>query len=226
MGKQPVVSILALGSAAEALGWASKDVPIEPEAVLATVVAQLERECPRLAEARGRLRFAVNQEYATLETHLKPGDEVAIIPPVSGGAQPAARLVREPIDVAALLREVENAAVGAIATFSGVVRYETRGDGQPLRGLEYSAHEPMALSEMRKLCESTTRQHKLYKALLVHRLGALKIGATSVAIIVSAPHRTGALDACRMMIEGVKVSVPIFKKELWQGGEASWVNGI
>ncbi len=84
----------------------------------------------------------------------------------------------------------------------------------------------MALAEMRKLCESTTRELKLYKALLVHRLGTLKIGATSVAIVVSAPHRAAALDACRIMIEGVKASVPIFKKELWQGGEASWVNGI
>jgi molybdopterin synthase catalytic subunit len=226
MATQPTVNVLALGSAAEVFGWSAKDLPVTPEAPLSAVIKRLEQEYPRLAEARGRLRFAVNQRYATPETPLAAGDEVAIIPPVSGGAMPAARLVREPIDVGALTREVENAGVGAIATFAGVVRYEIGTNGQPLRGLEYGAYDPMALSMMRELCESAAKKHKLHKALLVHRLGSLRIGDTSVAIVVSAPHREEAFDACREMIDGLKSEVPIFKKEIWQNGETSWVNGV
>lgn len=227
MGIQ-AVNVLAFGSAVEALGWTERRVPLPAGATLGDVLSALERDFPRLAEGRGRLKFAVNQRYATAATTLNPGDEIAIIPPVAGGdvaadERPAARLVRDPINVAALAREVEADSVGAIATFAGTVRAERRPDGAPLNALEYSAYEPMALAEMQRLCDAVSRDYALQRAVLVHRLGVLAVGEASVAVVVSAGHRGAALDACRALIEGLKAAVPIFKKELWQGGESSWV---
>ena len=226
MSQSCQIHVLALGSAAEACGWAASDIQIEDGTTLSALIDQLTESCPRLGEARGRLRFAVNQTYATEQTPLKSGDEVAIIPPVSGGALPSARLVREPIDVAALVREVENPNVGGIATFVGVVRYESGADGRALKALEYSGYDAMALSEMSKLCEAAAESHSLHKVLLVHRLGMLKVGDTSVAVVAAAPHRADAFDACRTLIDQVKQSVPIFKKEIWQDGSSTWVQGV
>lgn len=220
------IRVLALGSAAEACGWASTEIQIDDGATLAALIDRLAAECPRIGEARRLLRFAVNQTYADERTTLKNGDEVAIIPPVSGGAVPAARLVREPIDVPALVREVESPNVGAIATFVGVVRYETGSDSKALKALEYTAYDAMALSEMSKLCEAVAAERSLHKVLMVHRLGTMKVGDTSVAVIASAPHREGAFDACRTLIDQLKQSVPIFKTEIWQDGSRTWVNGV
>ncbi|MCG3125637.1 MAG: hypothetical protein CHACPFDD_00462 [Phycisphaerae bacterium] len=226
MSARATVHVLAFGSAVDALGWTRRDVLIEPGDTVASVLSQLEAESSRLAAARQRLRFAINQRYAELSATLAAGDELAIIPPVSGGAEPAARLVREVIDPLALIREVENAAVGAIASFFGTVRYETRGEGVGLRALEYTAYDAMALSDMARLCSLAAQEHEIYKAVLVHRLGVLKIGDISVAVVVSAAHRAAAFDACRMLIEAVKKSTPIFKRELWHDGRQDWVDGV
>jgi len=138
----------------------------------------------------------------------------------------AVRLVREPIDVAALVREVADATVGAVATFVGVVRRGIGPGGQPLVALEYTAYEPMALAEMERLAQEALRQYELHAVRVVHRLGRLNIGEASVAVVVSAPHRAAAFDACREIIERLKVQVPIFKREIWSGGAATWVNSI
>lgn len=220
------VHVVAFGSAVEALGWTRREVAVRAGDTVADVLAQLEAESARLAAARHRLRFAVNQHYAALSDTLNAGDELALIPPVSGGAEPAARLVREAIDPLGLIREIENAAVGAIASFFGTVRYETRSDGVGLRALEYSAYDGMALADMARLCTLAAQQHKIYKAVLVHRLGVLKTGDISVAVVVSAAHRGAAFDACRMLIEEVKKSTPIFKRELWHDGRQDWVDGV
>lgn len=228
MAGQFQVTVLAFGSAAEALGWASKTFAIDDGAALQELLTRLEDECPRMIEARDRLRFAVNQEYATPATKLAGGDEIAIVPPVSGGSpqsDPAVRLVREPIDVAALTREVEDAYIGAIATFVGVVRRETSAAGRELEALEYSGYEPMALAEMRKIRAAAAGRFDLHAACLVHRLGRLAVGEASVAVVVSSGHRVAAFDACRAMIEELKKSVPIFKQEIWKGGTTNWVEG-
>lgn len=220
------IHVLAFGSAVDALGWSAKDISVPSGAKLSDVIDQLCGECERLAAARDRVRYAVNQAFATQETLLKPGDEVAIVPPVSGGALPVARLVRERISVSDLVREVENPGVGAIATFVGTVRYEANADGQGLKGLKYEAFEPMALSELSRICETAAEKHTIHKILAVHRLGRLHVGDVSVAVVVSAAHRGDAFDACRFVIDGLKEAVPIFKKEVWHDASSTWVDGI
>lgn len=226
MAQNVRINVQAFGSAVDALGWRLRPYELPPGATLAALIADLERHCPRLAEAHGRVRFAVNLQYAGPDTALNPGDEVAVIPPVSGGAVPAARLVREPVDVAALLREVESPTVGGVACFVGRVRFETSPLGEVLRGLEYSAHEAMALAEMGRQCLHAVEQFELYKAVAVHRLGVLPIGEVAVAVACAAAHRSAALRACEWLIEAIKASVPIFKKDLWLAGRSAWHDPI
>lgn len=220
------IHVLAFGSAVDALGWSSKELSVPSGAKLSAVIDQLCGECERLAAARDRVRYAVNQAFATEETPLKSGDEVAIVPPVSGGALPVARLVRERISVGDLVREVENPGVGGIATFVGVVRYEANADGRGLKGLEYEAFEPMALSEMSRICETAAEKYTIHKILAVHRLGRLRVGDVSVVVVVSAAHRGDAFDACRFVIDELKKAAPIFKKEVWHDASSTWVDGI
>ncbi len=219
------VHVLTFGSAVEACGFERRTYELAAGDTLGSLIDKLAGEIPRLAQARTRIRFAVNQKYATDATVLADGDEVAVIPPVSGGAMPAARLVREPIDVAALMREVENPRVGGIALFVGTVRYETDG-GRGLRALEYTAYDEMALAEMGRICEQAVAETPVHKIVMVHRLGTLRIGEVSVAVVAAAAHRGEAFDVCRTAIDRLKQRVPIFKKELWQDGKTQWVDGI
>ena len=232
MSEQEPVTILAFGSAAEVIGWASKRMDVAPGQSLAALIEALEQQSPGLGDVHRRMHYTLNQQYVSPSVTLKPGDEVAIVPPVAGGAEgrvsaaraPTARLVREPIDVAALLREVESTNVGAIATLSGVVQYETNDTGSPLKAVEYHAYEPMSLAEMHRLCVEATSRFPVHKALLVHRLGLLKVNDVSVAAVVSSAHRAEAIDACRTLIEGLATKVPIFCRQIWQGGATTWMN--
>ncbi|TWT41678.1 Molybdopterin synthase catalytic subunit 1 [Phycisphaerae bacterium RAS1] len=231
MSESVEVRVLLFGAAADVVGWSEKTWPLPSGALLADLIAALESAHPRLAEARGKLVFAVNERYAGPATPLAPGDEIAVIPPVSGGQTappvlPPARLTRARIDVERLAREIAATQVGAVATFVGLVREEQDASGRALIALEYSAYEPMALVEMGAIVEAVTSARPLHAVRLVHRLGRLAIGEASVAALVSSPHRADAFDACRELIERLKQSVPIFKKEIWADGGATWVNAI
>lgn len=227
---QSSLRILAFGAAVDVLGGAEFDWQIAGATTVGEVIAALEARWPRLSAARGKLRFALNQQYATAATPAQPGDELAIIPPVSGGSsdQPAslARLTHEPIDTPALVAEVEDVGAGAIMTFLGVVRAEQSESGKPLVALNYHAYEPMALQELQRACDAAVGAHRLIAARVTHRLGRLRLGEASIAIVVSAAHRAEAFEGCRAIIEDVKVSAPIFKQEEWGDGGASWVNPI
>lgn len=137
-----------------------------------------------------------------------------------------ARLCRDPIDVARLTAEVADVSCGAIATFVGVVRAEQRADSAALEALDYTAYEPMALASLQGLCEALLREFPVYAVRAVHRLGVMGIGEASVALVVSAGHRGAAFDACRELMERIKRDVPIFKREIWQGGERTWVDPV
>ncbi len=163
------------------------------------------------------LLFAVNREYAASETPLFHGDEVAVIPPVSGGAF---RLSETPLSVEGAVAEVRADDAGAIATFVGTTRRRSR-DREVLH-LEYEAYEGMAEKVMAELAEELTRRHELCAVAIHHRVGRVDIGETSVVIAVSAPHRAAALAACREAIDELKVTVPLWKKELYVGGE-EWI---
>jgi molybdopterin synthase catalytic subunit len=163
------------------------------------------------------LLYAVNRSYVERGQELADGDEVALIPPVSGGSF---LLVAGPLDVAAVVHEVEDPEAGAVASFVGTVRRRSRG--RDVLHLEYEAYEEMAEPMLARLGAELTERHGLCGVAIHHRLGRVEIGQASVVIAVSAPHRSAALDACREAIETLKTTIPLWKKEVYEGGE-EWI---
>ena len=182
-------------------------------------VARVADVWPRLGlgEEPPGLLYAVNREYVDPAQVLADGDEVALIPPVSGGAF---RLVDGPLDVAAVLREVESPDAGGVASFVGTVRRRSRD--RDVRYLEYEAYEEMAEPMLERLAAELTARHGLCSVAIHHRTGRVEIGEASVAIAVSAPHRAAALTACREAIDTLKETIPLWKKEVYAGGE-EWI---
>jgi molybdopterin synthase catalytic subunit len=163
------------------------------------------------------LLYAVNREYAETDRRLADGDEVALIPPVSGGAF---RLTDEPLSLGAVVDEVADESAGAVATFLGTVRRESRG--RTVLYLEYEAYAEMAEDVMAQLATDLERRYDLWSVAIHHRVGRVEIGEPSVAIAVSAPHRQDALAACKDAIDRLKETVPLWKKEVYEGGE-EWI---
>jgi molybdopterin synthase catalytic subunit len=182
-------------------------------------VANVADVWPRLGlgDEPAGLLYAVNREYASTDRVLADGDEVALIPPVSGGSF---RLSSEPLEVGAVLREVSSPDAGAVASFVGAVRRRSRE--RDVLHLDYDAYEEMAEEMLARLGAELTERHGLTAVAIHHRLGRVEIGEPSVVIAVSAPHRAAALDACREAIETLKTSIPLWKKEVYAGGE-EWI---
>ena len=163
------------------------------------------------------LLYAVNREYARPERELADGDEVALIPPVSGGAF---RLSDAPLSLDAVVDEVRSDEAGAIATFTGTTRVHSRG--RTVTHLEYEAYQGMAEDVMAQIADELKRRYELCDVAIHHRVGRVGIGETSVVIAVSAPHRQDALAACKDAIDALKETVPLWKKEVYEGGE-EWI---
>jgi molybdopterin synthase catalytic subunit len=168
------------------------------------------------AEPAGLL-LAVNKDYAARDTALQDGDEVALIPPVSGGAF---LLSEEPLSLEDAVREVASDEAGAIATFAGTTRAHSRG--RDVVQLEYEAYEGMAEAEMERIAGELQQRHSLIAVAIHHRIGVVAIGETSVVIAVSSAHRADALAACAEAIDTLKATVPLWKKEIYVGGE-EWI---
>jgi molybdopterin synthase catalytic subunit len=160
------------------------------------------------------LLYAVNREYADAGRELADGDEVALIPPVSGGSF---RVTEEPLSLDAVVGEVEDESAGAVATFLGTVRRESRG--RTVRYLEYEAYVEMAEGVMAQIAADLEQRYDLWAVAIHHRVGRVEIGEASVAIAVSAPHREDALAACKEAIDTLKQTVPLWKKEVYEDGE-------
>jgi molybdopterin synthase catalytic subunit/molybdopterin converting factor small subunit len=160
------------------------------------------------------LLYAVNRRYAEPEHDLADGDEVALIPPVSGGAF---RVTEEPLSLEAVVDEVADESAGAVATFLGTVRRESRA--RTVLYLEYEAYAEMAEDVMAQLAAELEQRYDLWSVAIHHRVGRVEIGEASVAIAVSAPHRQDALAACKDAIDTLKQTVPLWKKEVYEGGE-------
>jgi len=203
------VTVKVFAGLRERAGWSEREIEA---ATVADVWAQL-----GLGDEPPGLLYAVNKAYAPRDCALADGDEVALIPPVSGGAF---RLTLEPLDVAAVLREVESTDAGALASFVGTVRLRSRD--RDVLHLDYEAYEEMAEEMLARLGAELTERHGLTAVAIHHRLGRVEIGEPSVVIAVSAPHRAAALDACREAIETLKTSIPLWKKEVYSGGE-EWI---
>jgi len=206
------VTVRLFAGLREHAGTAQRDVDLGDGARVEDVWRALE-----LGDEPAGLVFAVNRAYVERSQALAEGDEVALIPPVSGGAF---RLTEHPIDLAAVVAEVEDDHAGAIATFVGTVRAQSRGR-QVVR-LEYEAYEGMAENVMADLAGRLKELYDLCAIAITHRVGVCEIGDASVAIAVSAPHRQDALAACKDAIDTLKETVPLWKKEVYEGGE-EWI---
>jgi MoaE-MoaD fusion protein len=196
----------------ERAGAGSVGVELPDDARVSDVWAALD-----LGDEPPGILFAVNKAYAERDAALSAGDEVALIPPVSGGSF---RLVEEPLSLDAAVDEVRGDGAGAIATFTGTVRNRSRG--RDVLHLEYEAYEGMAEEVMADLATRLTERHGVSAVSIHHRIGHVDIGEASVVIAVSAPHRAEALAACKEAIDELKVSVPLWKKEIYEGGE-EWI---
>ncbi|HEX5468051.1 MAG TPA: molybdenum cofactor biosynthesis protein MoaE [Gaiellaceae bacterium] len=206
------VTVRLFAGLREQAGTGRRDVELPPGARVSEVWAALD-----LGDEPAGLVYAVNRAYVEPDQALEDGDEVALIPPVSGGAF---RLTEEPIDLAAVVAEVEDERAGAIATFLGTVRGESRG--RRVLRLEYDAYEGMAESVIAELAAALDDKYDLCAVAVTHRVGVCEIGEASVAIAVSAPHRQDALAACQEAIDTLKTTVPLWKKEVYDGGE-EWI---
>jgi molybdopterin synthase catalytic subunit len=170
-----------------------------------------------LGEEPAGLLYAINREYAERDRALADGDEVALIPPVSGGAFV---VTEEPLSLEAVVAEVADESAGAVATFTGTVRSESRG--RAVQHLEYEAYAEMAETVMVGLATVLKARYAVHEIAIHHRVGLVKIGEASVVIAVSAPHRADALAACKDAIDALKETVPLWKKEVYEGGE-EWI---
>ena len=215
------VQVLFFGMLKELAGLGSDSLTLPDSATLGDVIRHYEGRIPRLKEMAGSIAMSVNREYAGPECKLKAGDEIGLLPPVSGGVLHAA-IVRSPIDTEAVLRGIKQSSDGAAVVFEGVARDNTRG--RRTLYLDYEAYEEMALKQLEGLAERALAQFQVRDVALVHRLGRLEIGETSVLIVVASAHRAAAFEACRWLIDTLKRTVPIWKKEYFEDG-AVWADG-
>ncbi|MGA9356061.1 MAG: molybdenum cofactor biosynthesis protein MoaE [Terriglobales bacterium] len=235
------IRILFFGVLKDLVGR-STDVVDFPEGTrLQDVLDHYLRQTPRLKPILSALAFSVNEEYAGPERKLAAGDEVGLLPPVSGGAPASTgaagrndgdesevksenevRILREPIATDAVLNAMKRPEDGAAVVFEGIVRDHTRG--RRTLYLEYEAYEAMAQKQLESLAKQASERFAVRAVSIIHRLGRLEIGETSVLIVVASAHRGAAFEACRWVIDTLKKTVPIWKKEYFEDG-AVWADG-
>jgi len=205
-------------------------VELSSPATVADLWRTLREQHPALSAYEKSIAIAVNQSFASSSTELAEGDEVALLPPVSGGlAEPElplfsahAGLQREPIDSTALLAHIKAAEDGAVCLFDGIVRNHSRN--RRTLYLDYDSYPAMALAGMEKLAVEALAAYPVRDVRIIHRVGRLEIGETSIIIVVASAHRGAAFDACRWIIDSLKRTVPVWKKEYFEDG-ATWADG-
>jgi molybdopterin synthase catalytic subunit/molybdopterin converting factor small subunit len=223
------VRVLFFGVLKDLTGRSSEELTVPDQATAADV---LEHYQERLAGLRGMahsIAISINQEYSAIDSPLHADDEIALLPPVSGGSGPAikstapyVRITRELIQTSAILEQLKQPEDGAIVVFEGIVRNHSRG--RRTLFLEYEAYEEMALKQLEDLARQACSKFEIHDAAIIHRLGHIEIGETSVLIVVVSAHRTAAFEACGWLIDTLKKTVPIWKKEHFADG-AVWADG-
>jgi molybdopterin synthase catalytic subunit len=214
------VTVKLFGAVRESAGAKELAVEVPDGASVADLRGLLAREHPVFDDFGRRLAVSVNLELADFETLLSEGDEVAFLPPVSGG-EGECSVSESPLDVGAVVAKVTGPGMGGIVTFVGAVRDRARG--RTIRHLEYEAYSAMAVREMDKITEEAARRWPGARVAIAHRAGHLEVGDLAVVVAAAAPHRAEAFAACRFAIDTLKETVPIWKKEVASDGEY-WVD--
>ena len=221
------IALLAFASASDILGTGETELELPPSTTLAELKTLLESRHPPLASLWGRLAIAVNGDLRPDQTALADGDEVALLPPVSGGsgaaddaaAEPAV-LTEDALDAGAVARRVADPSCGATVVFAGTVRESHRG--RRVERITYSAYRAMADPRLREIARRLELRYPGARVAIVHRLGVIPVGEPSVVIAVASPHREAAYAANREALERLKAEVPIWKREHYADGESSW----
>jgi molybdopterin converting factor subunit 1 len=223
------VRVLFFGVLKDVLGRATETLSLRENSTVADLLSHYEQNLQGLNGKLSAIAIAVNQEYSRPDTKLNSGDEVALLPPVSGGsveigglASNRIAIVRSTIDSKTLVDQLRQPQDGAVTIFEGVVRNHSRG--RKTLFLEYEAYEAMALKQLEALRQESMAKFPIRDAAVIHRLGRLEIGETSVLIVVVSAHRSAAFEACRWLIDTLKRTVPIWKKEHFEDG-AVWADG-
>ncbi len=209
----------------DVVGASQLELDVPDDATAGDVWSQLSETYPRLAGATRSLMFAVNQVYAEPETVLRDGDEVAFIPPVSGGAHDFRPFVvtDQPLASDPLVAYVQTPADGAVVLFAGVAR--DNSEGKATSFLQYEAYAEMAEPVLAQIAEEAAARWPIGRVSVHHRTGRLEIGETAVLVAVAAPHRHGAFEAAEYIMDRIKEIAPIWKRETWVDGSASWIGG-
>ena len=219
------IRVLFFGMLKDLVGHGADAVSLPDGSTVRDLLAHYESQAPRLKPYLPSLAVAVNQEFATASQTLRENDEVGLLPPVSGGsnqAEPLVRIVHERIVPHDIIPPLERPEDGAIVTFDGIVRNHSRN--RRTLYLVYEAYEEMALKQLRSLANQALSQFSIRNVAVVHRLGRIEIGESSVLLAVYSAHRAAAFDACRFLIDTLKKTVPIWKKEYFEDG-AIWADG-
>ena len=225
------VRVLFFGQLREIVGSREEGAELSGSATVKDVFEHFAQKFPELGKFRGKLAASVNQEYAQWSAAVGDGDEVGFLPPVSGGEGAGGgekgktddlRLTREVLRIDAVTAVIREPGDGALVVFDGFVRDNFKG--RRTTHLEYEAYEPMAIGKMREIAAQMRGKFQVNRIAIVHRLGRLEVGETSIVIAVTAAHRAAAFDACRYAIDTLKRTVPIWKKEFFEDGSV-WAEG-
>jgi MoaE-MoaD fusion protein len=213
------IHIFYLGGSKSSTGVREEALELAEGSILADAIHVIGSRHPALKPHVPHVRWACNNRFAELSTLLRDGDEIALVPPVAGGA-PRVRISEEPLDPAAVQAWVADAHMGACVLFVGSVR--DHNGGEIVQSLRYEAYEPMATAELERVVEACETAHPDTRIAITHRIGQLPVGELSVVIAAASPHRDAAFEACREALERVKADVPIFKEEQRSDGDV-WV---
>jgi len=214
------VRLRLFGAAREAVGSKELELSLGLGARVADLRALLLQQFPGLGPLDARVRISLNHELAEGDALLAEGDEVALLPPVAGGAG-ACTISGSPLDVEAVVARVAAPDVGGVVTFIGTVRDHARG--RSIHHLEYEAYPEMAEREMQRIADEAATRFSGARVAMAHRTGQLAVGEIAVVVVAAAPHRAEAFSACRFAIDTLKERVPIWKKEIASDG-AYWVD--